>query len=125
MDIIDRFFPDLLLSHFDIVNHVELCDISTRDHFFEISMDEINKLPSGYNAIDYKSKGFYSRVRIQDFPIRGKAVFLMIKRRRWRDKITKKQIISDYSFISEGARLTQELSDFLKGPDRFQRRYNQ
>ena len=124
MDIIARFFPDLLLDHFDIVRHVELCDISTKDQFFEIHMDEINSLPSGYSAIDYESKGFYKRVRIQDFPIRGKAVFFDDKTRRWRDKITKKQLVSDYSFITEGARLTQELSDFLKGTDRFQGRYD-
>lgn len=35
-------------------------------------------------------------------------VYLLIRRRRWRHKSTKKEISSDYSFIAEGARLTQE-----------------
>ncbi len=77
-------------------------------------MEEFNVLPSGYSSHDYESKGFFEATKIQDFPIRGKAVYLQIRRRRWRDKITKQQIVSDYTFIAEGARLTQELSDFFK-----------
>lgn len=63
---------------------------------------------------------------IQDFPICGKAVYLVIKRRRWRDKATQSvEIKSDYSFIAEGSKLTVELSDFLKGTDRDPRRYDE
>ncbi len=123
-DILKHFFPRLLLDHFTIVAFKELCDISTKEVFFEIHMNEVNRLPSTYNSLDYESKGFFSTTKIQDFPIRGKAVYLSIKRRRWRDKLTKKQIVNDYSFISEGARLTQELSDFLKGTGRYTGRNN-
>ena len=75
--------------------------------------------------MDYESKGFYDRAMIQDFPIRGKAVYLCIKRRRWRNKFNKSiEIKSDYSFITEGSKLTIELSDFLKGTGRDPRRYD-
>jgi hypothetical protein len=70
-------------------------------------------------------KGFYTSKTIQDFPIRGKACYLVIKRRRWRLKVDKKvEIKSDYSFISEGSKLTAELSDFLKGTGRNRRFVN-
>lgn len=87
-------------------------------------MEEQNKLPTGYSTSEYESKGFSSQSMIQDFPIRGKAVYLLIKRRRWRHKETKKEITSDYSFIAEGSKITKELSDFLKGTGRYPRRYD-
>ena len=58
------------------------------------------------------------------FQFGGKAVYLNVKRRRWRHKVTKQEIQSDYNFIAEGAKLTEELSDFLKGTGRDPRRYN-
>ena len=88
-------------------------------------MDEKNQLPNGFNSSDFESKGFYERKIIQDFPIRGKAVYLAIKRRRWRSKINKSiQVKSDFSFIAEGSKLTIELSDFLKDTGRDPRRYD-
>lgn len=86
-------------------------------------MEKNNALPRGYSRTDYQSKGFYKSKKIQDFPIRGKAFYLVIKRRRWRHKQTSQIIKSDYSFISKGIKLTQELSAFLKGTGRDPRRY--
>ena len=88
-------------------------------------MEENNVLPSGYSQEEYESKGFIGSKQIQDFPLRGKAVYLHIKTRRWRDKKTKrKEISNDYSFIAEGSKLTVDLSDFLKGTGRDPRRYD-
>jgi hypothetical protein len=66
----------------------------------------------------------FSIIKIQDFSLRGKAVYLNIKRRRWRHKEAKKEIKSDYSFIAEGAKLTKDLARFLKGTGRDPRRYH-
>lgn len=122
--IIKHFLPEQLLNHFEIDKVLELEEEKTGDNYFEIHLTEKNVLPVGYLKSDYESKGFSSTTRIQDFPIRGKAVYLVIKRRRWRHKSTKKQITSDYSFIAEGSKLTRELSDFLKGTGRDPRRYH-
>ncbi len=122
--IINHFLPEQLLNHFEIDKILELAEAKTEDNYFEIHLTEKNVLPIGYLKLDYESKGFSSTARIQDFPIRGKAVYLVIKRRRWRHKSTKKQITSDYSFIAEGSKLTRELSDFLKGTSRDPRRYH-
>jgi hypothetical protein len=120
-----QFLPADLLLHFDIVDFQELGDVSTKKDCFYIYLDEKNELPKGYNISEYESKGFYERVNIQDFPIRGKAVYLGIKRRRWRSKVDKSiEIKSDYTFITEGSKLTIELSDFLKVTGRDPRRYD-
>lgn len=119
------FLPEGLLSHFDIVDFKELGDFQTKKDCFYIYLDEKNILPEGYNIKDFESKGFYERTLIQDFPIRGKAVYLGIRRRRWRNKNDKSiEVKSDYSFITEGSKLTIELSDFLKDTGRDPRRYD-
>lgn len=60
----------------------------------------------------YESKGFTVAV-LQDFSIRSKAVFLWIKRRRWRLKSDKVKILRyDFSFIAVSSGFTQELSAF-------------
>jgi hypothetical protein len=122
--LLEEVLPSLLLENFKIVNYFKLGNIQNKKMEFEIHLDEHNYLPGSYSKLDYESKGFLPSCKIQDFPIRGQAVYLVIRRRRWRHKITKKEISSDYSFISEGSKLTSELSDFLKGTGRDPRRYD-
>ena len=120
---INHFLPEELLAHFDLAYICEACEIKTRKIFYLISLVEKNIVPEPYPSSDYESKGFYESKTIQDFPIRGKAVYLCIARRRWRHKERKNESINnDYSFVAEGSKLTQELSDFLKGAPGDQRR---
>ncbi len=118
------FLPEGLLSHFEVVSLHILGDVQTKKDCFYIYLDEKNTLPGSYNPKDYESKGFYGRTIVQDFPVRGKAVYLCIKRRRWRHKTDRTEIKSDYSFIADGSKLTVELSDFLKGTGRDPGRYD-
>lgn len=123
--ILSSFLPEGLLDHFDIIDFKELGDLQTKKDCFFVYLDEKNNLPEDYNSNEFESKGFYDRTLIQDFPIRGKAVYLGIRRRRWRSKSDKSiEVKSDYSFIAEGSKLTVELSDFLKGTGRDPRRYD-
>ena len=82
--------------------------------FFKIHLEENNEIVDNYINTLYESKGFME-VTIQDFPIRGKAVYLKIKTSRWRLKTdTNKIIHNDFHFVAEGAGFTRELSDFFK-----------
>jgi transposase len=124
-EIIEYFLPSELLKHFTIMSVLEKEDPQTKEINIEIELEELNQIPSGYSSQDYESKGFYPPKKVQDFPIRGKAVYLFIKRRRWRHKVNQDEIITnDYTLIAEGSKLTQELSDFLKGTGRDPRRYS-
>ena len=108
MDHIKHFLPTGLLDIFDITS------IDQQSNFFSIHLQEKNDLPQGLNPSEYESKGFYKVKKIQDFPIRGKAVYLYFKRRRWRRKDTGEVINRDFTLIAAGTKLTQELADFLK-----------
>jgi hypothetical protein len=113
---IEPFLPAGLLDQFDIISIKELCQLKFKVVNWYIYLDEKNILPTGYSNGEFESKGFFPEKYIQDFPIRGKAVFLVIRRRRWRHKIDKNiEITSNCLFITEGSKITQELSDFLKG----------
>jgi len=42
----------------------------------------------GNSHLHLHSKGFFPEIEVQDFPIRGKAVYLRVKCRRWEDPET-------------------------------------
>ncbi|MDT0688148.1 ISAon1 family transposase N-terminal region protein, partial [Autumnicola psychrophila] len=58
--------------------------------------------------------GFHKEITIQDFPVRGKKVFLHIKRRRWLNKQSKQVIQRDWNLVAQGTRMTVEFAAFLK-----------
>jgi hypothetical protein len=76
-------FPEELLRYFDIVESGIHTDKPTGEDYLEVVFEEKNTLPEGYSKDAYESKGFFDK-RVQDFPLRGKAVFLKVRRRRWR-----------------------------------------
>ena len=125
LSLLRYFLPEKLLEHFAIIEVEELGSVQSKKMELYIKLEEYNILPSGYNPEEYESKGYYNESIIQDFPVRGKSVFLVIKRRRWRHKERKGEIIhNDYSLIAEGSRMTKELSDFLKDTGRYPRRHD-
>jgi hypothetical protein len=50
----------------------ELGDVASKELFYEISLEENHVIPTHYAAGNYESKGFYTEVTIQDFPIRAR-----------------------------------------------------
>jgi len=61
-------------------------------------LDEKNIIHKDVIVSDFESKGFLPASRVQDFPISGKALYLVFRRRRWRHKITKKEASIKKSF---------------------------
>ena len=117
--------PSELLSYFDLSHSCEFCNLKTRELGVIFHLDEKNILPIGYEKLEYESKGFQEASLIQDFPLRGKQVFFSIRKRRWRHKERKGEIIyRDFNFIADGIRMTADLSAFLKGTGRDASRYD-
>ena len=112
------------MVYFTISDFEILCNIENKEEFFVINFEEKNELPLGYSSDVYESKGFMESKLIQDFPLRGKAVFLRVKKRRWRHKKTGSIVKRDFSFIADGSKFTQELSDFLKDAGGYATRYH-
>ena len=123
--LLHQLFPSELLDYFMISNFELLCSVELKSEYWLIEFEEKNELPYGYSTLEYESKGFMESKHIQDFPLRGKAVFLRIKIRRWRHKLTGVIIKRDFSFIADGSKFTQELSDFLKDAGGYATRYHE
>lgn len=113
------------MGYFHITRFEILCSVELKKEYWLIDFDEKNELPNGYSVDDYESKGFMEGKLIQDFPLRGRAVYLRIRKRRWRHKETGAVIKRDFSFIADGSKFTQELSDFLKDGSEYATRYHE
>ena len=112
------------MAYFQITKFEILCSVELKREYWLIDFDEKNEVPSGYSATEYESKGFMEGKLIQDFPLRGRAVYLRIRKRRWRHKETDAIIKRDFSFVADGSKFTQELSDFLKDGSEYATRYH-
>ena len=102
------FLPSGILDYFTLVNHV------SQDTCFILYLEEKATIPSEYSDLHLHSKGFLPEIEVQDFPIRGKAVYLRIKRRRWEDPSTGQTYSRDWSLVATGTRITAEFGAFLK-----------
>lgn len=112
-ELLKLFLPDLLVEHF------ELTRSSQESETLHLYFEEINKPPVEHANRVLISKGFHEEITIQDFPLRGKHVYLHIKRRRWTDKETNQIIQRNWNLVAKGSRMTEEFADFLKEISRF------
>ena len=80
IELLKLILPELIVEHFDLVN------TKTEQEKMHLFFEEKNTPPKEYNNLQLISKGFLNEITIQDFPLRGKFVYLHIKRRRWTDK---------------------------------------
>lgn len=105
--------PDVLIDNFDVVN-IEKAD-DRYDIFFDEKNVQLREDKYDKAVIAY---GFGPYHVIQDFPIRGRASYLHVRKRKWLDKGTG-EIFSYEWDISEydGTRLNAEFVAFLKEGD--------
>ena len=108
LELLDLFLPTGMLDYFDLVDHV------SQDTCFILFLAEKPEVPSELSHLRLHSKGFFPEVELQDFPIRGKSVYLRIKRRRWEDPDSGQTYSRDWNLVASGTRITAEFGAFLK-----------
>ena len=91
--------PEGTLDYFDLV------DVKESVNEVVIYLEEKNIVPEKYTDQDTESKGFYDPIIVQDFPLRGKKVFLNIRRRRWLLKKHNEYISRNWRMVAEGTRM--------------------
>jgi hypothetical protein len=114
LDLLKLVLPELLVEHFELLRSRQETEI------LHLYFDEKGIPPIEYASKILVSKGFHKQIVIQDFPLRGKRVFLHIRRRRWTDKVTNEIIQRDWNVVAKGSRLTEEFAIFLKEIGRYQ-----
>jgi hypothetical protein len=97
-----------------IQSYFELKDHRIDNDNIHLYLEELNQIPDEYKAQRLESKGFHSEITFQDFPLRGKEVFMHVKRRRWLNYDTGKVVSRDWSVVANGTRISKEFAAFLK-----------
>jgi len=111
MDLSSLILPPEVLRHFSLIRFEE-----SPEHV-DLYLDELSIRPEG-NSV-YISKGFTPYSTVQDYPLRGRAVYLHIRRRRWQEQSTGDIIVRRLEIAHEGTRLSKDFAAFLKETHRF------
>ena len=98
--------PEGILDYFVVTN------IDQDQKEIWIYLEELNVVPREYKDDKLISKGFMPESSIQDFPLRGKAVLLYIKRRKWLNTTTGELVTRNWDLVNEGTRMTKEFASF-------------
>ena len=78
-------------------------------------LDEKAIKPSEHSDKELVANGFDEPVYIQDFPIRDKAVYFIVRRRKWKDKQTGKIYSKKWDLTAKGSSYSKDFAAFLKG----------
>ena len=107
--LIQLILPPEIFEYFEIVKvHIDEKEV-------HVHLDEKSIKPEGYELVNLISKGFHQVSVIQDFPLRDKAMFLHVRRRRWFSESTGKIVERDWDTVAKGTRLTKDFAIFFKG----------
>ena len=82
--VLELFLPEGILEYF------EFTSVEKSSESFTIYLAEKNLHPAEFIGQKLSSKGFFDEITVSDFPIRGKACFLKVKRRKWLNEDTGK-----------------------------------
>lgn len=118
LSILELILPKEILEHFAVTN---LLIQAKEVHLY---LDERNEVPTEYKNEKLLSKGFHPEAVIQDFPLRNKALYLHVRRRKWEIESSGKIVSKTWNLMAEGTRYSNEFATFLKGllgylPDKF------
>lgn len=115
----DKNFLDLILPQ-GILEYFLLTDFTSTSSEICLYLEEKNMIPEEYGSDKLISKGFFDEITVQDFPLRGKAVYLHIRRRRWLNQTTGAVVFRDWNMVAQGTRMTTEFASFLKAISGYQ-----
>jgi hypothetical protein len=114
MSFIEMILPDGIMDYFEVTQFTK------GESCFRIYLSEKNTPPVEFAADKLISKGFFDEITVQDFPIRGKAAYLHVKRRKWINETTGDIVFRDWNMVAKGTRMTHEFASFLKAFARYQ-----
>ena len=112
-NILRDILPDILIDNFDIVKHEKTAtrfDIWLNEKKVKLDEDEENPNIISHGYTDYRT--------IQDFPIRGRACYLHVCKRKWLDNSTGAGFSYEWDLSEhDRTRLDAEIVDSLKSGD--------
>jgi hypothetical protein len=109
-DLIRFHVPESYLEFFDLYK------VHNKKDCWEFELHEKESLvPVGLSGKETVLDGFCNPVSILGHSFSLKKVFLIMKRRRWKEAGTDKHLTNNYEFEPHSAKMTNEMAAFLKG----------
>jgi len=98
----------------EIFSYFEITQVLVSKDKLDVYLDELKLPPLNYQDQKLLSKGFYPAAEVQDFPIRERAVFLHVRRRKWQIESNGHIVSNTWDTVAEGTRYTKGFASFLK-----------
>src|SRR5208283_1933338 len=108
--ILRMLVPDNLVECFDIKQIKE----NKEDWVMELEEKE-QLVPKELQGKEAELNEFCNPIEIQSFPVKGKAFYIKIIRRKWKEKGKETGYSNEYDLHYKGMKATKEFGDFLKG----------
>lgn len=111
-DLLSYFLPEGILKYFEVTT------VNEESSRLTFVLEEKPLLTAELSSPTLSgkhlhSKGFYPPITIQDFPVRNRACYFKVKRRRWIEVDTGEPYIRDWDLIAKGTKMTSEFALFL------------
>ena len=113
MESVDQQLLNIVLP-VGILDYFKVIKVVQTTEQIDIHLEELNIIPEEFVNERLISKGFFEEIRVHDFPIRGKGVYLLVKRRRWINETSGNIVCRNWNYVSKGTRMTKEFASFLK-----------
>jgi hypothetical protein len=107
--IIELIAPGKISKHFDAVSTEE-----QKDSIFIIFEEKKDLIPKELSGKQTVLDGFLNPLALQTFPLKDKQVYLVLKRRRWKELGKTTSYFNTYDLHRKGMKTTNEFGDFLK-----------
>jgi hypothetical protein len=113
-EMLSIFLPEGVLEYFECTN------IRTVENIITVRLEEkdcVPEIPEEHKGKKIVSKGFKDFL-VEDFPVRGKKVRLLLRKRVWKIEGVRILLKRDTPIIFPNTKLQKEFACFLKGTDR-------
>jgi hypothetical protein len=97
----------------------ELEEIKEREKEFNLVLiEKADLVPEEIQGKDWVLNGYCSPLEIMSFPLKGKATYVTIKKRKWKIRGESISYRNSYDLHLKGVKATKEFAIFLKELDR-------
>lgn len=105
-----------LIAPIEVVNNFDFTEIQeTSKNILLIFTEKTDQIPQELKGKEVVLDGYLNKLELQTFPLKDKSVFIVLRRRRWKEKGSKEPGISnDYKLHEKGIKTTKEFGAFLK-----------
>lgn len=104
-----------LIAPGEISKNFEVASIEEqKDSIFIIFEEKKDLIPKELSGKQTVLDGFLNPMALQTFPLKDKQVYLVVKRRRWKELGQTTSYFNTYDLHRKGMKTTNEFGDFLK-----------